>query len=149
MKRTHPKYKSRRQRHALKKTKTQKYRPCKGPNSKEHIVENFLEVLNDIKIYHWNTRSYSQHKASDELYERLQTNIDKFVEVLLGKREDRLEKLGHNLHLSSKKSIKHTVYEFRNYLIQMDKCLSDTDLLNIRDEILADINQFLYLLTLK
>ena len=124
-------------------------------NTKQHIVETFLEILNDVKVYHWNTHSFSQHKATDELYERLNDHIDKFVEVILGKREDRIEKLSKIIPLKSshsKKSFKHTIYEFREYLIVMDSCLDskrDSDLLNVRDEILADINQFLYLLTLK
>ncbi len=42
-------------------------------------------MLNTIKLYHWKTTSYSEHKATDELHERLSGHIDTFVEVLLGK----------------------------------------------------------------
>ena len=48
------------------------------------IVITFVEFLNVVKMYHWNTRSYSEHKATDELYEVLGKNIDKFVEIMLG-----------------------------------------------------------------
>jgi len=48
---------------------------------KSHIIRVFLEMLNVIKIYHWKTRSYAQHKATDELYGRLNENIDKFIEI--------------------------------------------------------------------
>jgi hypothetical protein len=37
------------------------------------------------KLYHWKTYNYAAHKASDELYEVLSKNIDRFVEVMLGK----------------------------------------------------------------
>jgi hypothetical protein len=112
-------------------------------------------MLNTIKLYHWNTNSFSQHKATDELHERLSGNIDKFVETLLGKKEDRIKNINSKIPIINAKT-KHTfreqIYQYREYLINMDKCLDqtrDTDLLNIRDEILGDINQFLYLLTLK
>jgi DNA-binding ferritin-like protein len=125
-----------------------------SPIKKSIIVENFIEMLNTVKLYHWNTHSFSQHKATDELYQRLNDHVDKFVEVLLGKKEDRVKQLHSKTHLVNNKSqsgFKDQIYQYREYLIQMDKCLDpqrDTDLLNIRDEILGDINQLLYLLTL-
>ena len=45
---------------------------------------------------------------------------------------------------------KKNVYQYRDYLLDMDNILSETsdsDLKHIRDNILADINQFLYILT--
>jgi DNA-binding ferritin-like protein len=111
-------------------------------------------MLNNIKLYHWNTHSYAQHKATDELHERLSGHVDKFVEVLLGKDESRLRHLQSKLPLINNKgthSFKDQVYQYREYLINMNKCLDtqrDSDLLSIRDDILGDINQFLYLLTL-
>lgn len=139
-----------RKRH-VKRNTTRKIHKC---DSKEKTVRYFMELLNMVKIYHWNTKSYSQHKATDELHSRLSENIDKFVEVLLGKDASRLVKLEKKMRLIKVKNahtLKAKVYEYRTYLINMDKCLGreDTDLLNIRDEILADVNQFLYLLTLE
>jgi|LauGreDrversion4_2_1035121.scaffolds.fasta_scaffold58030_2 hypothetical protein len=118
------------------------------------IVENFIEMLNNIKLYHWNTHSFAQHKATDELHDRLSGHVDKFVEVLLGKNESRIRHLQTKIPLINNKgtySFKEQVYQYREYFINMNKCLDsqrDSDLLNIRDEILGDINQFLYLLTL-
>lgn len=123
-------------------------------NRKSDIVENFIEMLNTIKLYHWNTHSYAQHKATDELHEKLSGHVDKFVEILLGKDESRINKLNAKSSLNNCKhtgSFKDQIYHYREYFIQMDKCLDpnrDTDLLNIRDEILGDLNQFLYLMTL-
>ena len=129
-------------------------RQVKSMTNKSVIVENFLEMLNTVKIYHWNTKSFAQHKATDELYERLNDNIDKFVEILLGKREDRLNNLSNHIPLGETKStntFRSQIHQYREYLINLDECLDakqDTDLLNVRDEILGDINQFLYLFTL-
>jgi DNA-binding ferritin-like protein len=120
---------------------------------KSIIVENFIEMLNTVKLYHWNTHSFSQHKATDELYQRLNEHVDKFVEILLGKKEDRIKHINSKTRLVNIKTtavFKDQIYQYREYLIQMDKCFDpqrDTDLLNVRDEILGDINQLLYLLT--
>lgn len=120
---------------------------------KSHIIRIMLEMLNVIKLYHWKTRSYSQHKATDELYERLNKNVDKFVEVLLGKNESRINMVEKNIHLedfSNSTDFKEKIYEYRDFLQKITKYFNsnnDTDLLSIRDDILADINQFLYLFT--
>ena len=123
--------------------------------SNESIVQTFLEILDMVKIYHWNTKSFSQHKATDELHERMSENTDKFVETLLGKDASRLVSLNKRIRLIRIKNsvdVRQKIMAYRAYLIDMNKCLdksADSDLLNIRDEILGDVNQFLYLLTLK
>lgn len=124
----------------------------------QEIVVKFLEVLNMIKLYHWKTHSYATHKATDELSSKLHKNVDSFVEVLLGKRGDRVNLL-HKKSISLKdyKSVedfKREIVKFKGYLVGLDNCtalktMSNSDLYNIRDEMLANVNQFLYLLTFK
>ena len=122
---------------------------------KSHIVRVMLEMLNVVKLYHWKTHSYSQHKATDELYGRLNENIDKFVEVLLGKDGSRIDMIEKNIYLkdySETSDFKQKIYEYREFLKDLSIYFdnrNDSDLLSIRDDILADINQFLYLLTFK
>lgn len=138
------------------KNKTMRYKyKINAPKNeiRSHIVRVFLEMLNNVKLYHWKTSSYSQHKATDELYERLNTNIDTFVEILLGKDETRIKLLKKQVDLLDTKNtheFKSRMYEYREFLTEMNTIFDskkDTDLLNARDEILGDINQFLYLLT--
>jgi len=135
----------RRQRGGVKKIKNT------GKNA--NIVLVFLEMLNVIKLYHWKTRSYSQHKATDELYERLNKNIDEFVEVLLGKDESRIKLMEKRIDLADSENLKDfkaRIYEYRQFLTDFNIHFDgkkDSDLLSIRDQILADVNQFLYLLT--
>jgi DNA-binding ferritin-like protein len=125
----------------------------KNTGKPAHIVLVFLEMLNVIKLYHWKTRSYSQHKATDELYERLNKNIDEFVEVLLGKDESRIKLMEKRIDLADSENLKDfkaRIYEYRQFLTDFNIHFDgkkDSDLLSIRDQILADINQFLYLLT--
>ena len=119
------------------------------------ITTMFLGMLNTVKLYHWKTHSYAQHVATDELYLKLNKHIDKFMEVFLGKDDGRLEKLDKKIKLSHPKTLeemKAHLYKYRDYLTDMNKVLDtekDSDLLNVRDEILADINQVLYLFTFK
>ena len=52
---------------------------------KQQIVRYMLQMLMTVKLYHWNTISYASHIATDDLYTGLNTLIDQFVEILLGK----------------------------------------------------------------
>lgn len=123
--------------------------------SSGNIVKNFMEMLNCIKIFHWQTRSFAKHKASDELYEELNENIDKFIETLLGKKSTRIQHLEkrnilYNECISGNDSIKNIVLKFCEFLEDMDMYFDkkkDSDLLSIRDDILGSLNKFLYLLT--
>jgi DNA-binding ferritin-like protein len=140
-------------------TRSNRLQSCKKSVSSEIkktiIVENFMEMLNTIKLYHWNTHSFAQHKATDELHEKMSGHVDKFVEILLGKKGDRILHIKSTIPIMNNKTVmsfRDQVYKYRQYLIDMDGCFNstnDTDLLNVRDEILGDINQFLYLLTLE
>lgn len=116
----------------------------------KEIVVTFMKMLNTIKMYHWKTYSYAHHQATDMLYKDLNKYIDEFVEVLLGKTQTRIPGFEISIPLKNTGSIKKEIYEYRNFLSNLDKELhkeKDTDLLSIRDEILAAINQFLYLST--
>jgi DNA-binding ferritin-like protein len=133
--------------------KTRKKHSTISNKTSSHIVKIFLEVLNMVKLYHWKTRSYSQHKATDELYDNLNKHIDSFIEVLLGKEERRIKMLEKRIDLidpSNTRDFKTRIYDYREFLIDINLFFDDkkdTDLLSIRDEILVDINQFLYLMT--
>ena len=127
-------------------------------NFKKEITLIFFEMLLMVKLFHWKTHSYATHKATDELYDKLNDDIDKFIEVLLGKTGSRIDLMGHKsislIDLNSPEQLKSKIESFKSYLVGLtnNKALSsmtNTDLLNIRDEILGDMNQFLYLLTFK
>jgi DNA-binding ferritin-like protein len=124
----------------------------------KEITVVFMEILMMVKLYHWKTHSYATHKATDELYSKFNEHVDKFIEVLLGKSGSRIDLTSHKnirlVDLSSQESLKKEIESFKGYLVSLDdnKALmkmSNSDLYNIRDEILSDLNQFLYLLTFK
>lgn len=138
----------------LRKT-SRKHNPVRKNEVKSLFVKTFLEVLNMVKLYHWKTHSYAEHKATDDLYSNLNGHMDTFIEILMGKDESRIKMLEKRIRLidmTNTADFKKKIYEFREFLVDMPMHLDasrDSDLLNIRDEILGDINQFLYLLTLR
>ena len=124
----------------------------------KQITVVFLEMLMMVKLFHWKTYSYATHKATDQLYDSLNDNMDKFIEVLLGKTGSRIDLMGKKsislIDLNSQESLKSKIMSLKNYLVGLDNnkalsTMSNSDLFNIRDEILADLNKFLYLLTFK
>ena len=136
-----------------KKRRTMKVHKNDSKNSRNsYIVHKFLELLNMVKLYHWKTHSYAQHKATDELYERLNKNIDTFVETLLGKENTRIKMVEKQLRIldnSNTRKFKNNIYEFRDFLTNLDSMFNkkDSGILSIRDDLLVDINQFLYLMS--
>ena len=119
------------------------------------IVQFYLTLRNAIKVYHWNTKSYPRHKATDEFVGKFDGLTDRFVEVYIGR-------YGRNAALSKEMTLtlpalnenlaKQYLEEAREWMVtKLPKMLkpTDTDLFNIRDEILAEINQTLYLFTLE
>jgi len=124
----------------------------------KEITVVFLEMLLMVKLFHWKTTSYATHKATDDLYTKLNANIDEFIEVLLGKTGMRTDLMSIKnirlVDLSSAEALKREVEAFKGYLVSLNdnaamKKMSNTDLYNVRDTILGDMNQFLYLLTFK
>jgi DNA-binding ferritin-like protein len=84
----------------------------------------FFEILLMIKLYHWKTHSYATHRATDELYSSLNKNMDKFIEVILGKTGTRIDL--HNVHslkldvFNSQEELKRKVEQFKGYLVGLD-----------------------------
>ena len=124
----------------------------------KEITVVFFEMLLMVKLFHWKTSSYAAHKATDDLYTKLNANMDSFIEVLLGKTGLRIDLMGTKsirlIDLSSPESFKREIEAFKGYLVGLNdnstmKRMSNTDLYNIRDTILGDLNQLLYLLTFK
>ena len=108
-----------------------------------------LQLLN--KLYHWNTTSFARHKATDEFDSTLQSILDKFVEVYIGRYSVKpvVKKLRLDETNLTDDGIVRLFIAVREYLKTFDKKFTDTDLLNLRDELLANVNQTLYLFNLK
>ena len=119
-------------------------------------IHFFLNLRDQIKLYHWQTRVYSRHIATDKIIEKLDKSIDEYVEIYIGK-YGRPKISGANsniiLHNLSEAGAVRLAKSAIKYLVgPLTKSLKpgvDSDLMNIRDEIVGDLNQLLYLFTLK
>jgi hypothetical protein len=142
---------------AHKRSQSHGTRKNRGQTFMRKFITMMLESLMMIKLYHWKTHSFAGHKATDDLYGTLNEHMDSFVEVLMGKmagaRANFLSTKSIKLvDLSNKKQLIGRVNSIKGQLSAMEKMvplMNATDLLNIRDEILGDLNKFLYLLTLE
>lgn len=116
-------------------------------------MELMIALPNQFKVYHWQTQNYAEHEAFGNIYDSLTGLADNFMEVYMGKygRPSFSGKL--NIELSQYSDSPEKLIKAYIKILSEDvtKSLeeSDTDLMNIRDEMLAELNKLLYLLTLK
>jgi hypothetical protein len=113
---------------------------------------------NQFKVYHWQTQrsvgSYAQHIAFGTAYDELGEHIDDFIEIFQGKRGIIMARNGFTIKLENlDEDPKAFIDQFINYLtVNVTESLdsnADTDLLNIRDEMLGILNQTKYRLMMK
>jgi hypothetical protein len=119
------------------------------PQTITEYVRFFFTLQLNIKMYHWNTTSYSRHKATDEFGEKLIGLIDKFVEVFIGRykiKPSPCDIVIFKQYMTDSGS-ENLLIQAKDYLEKIQ--LKDSDLLTIRDELLAEVNQTLYLYQLK
>ena len=120
----------------------------------EQIIQFFFHAILNIKLYHWQTKRYPRHVSSDTLFTNLLASMDSFIETYIGKyeRPNFKDEFSIDVVQFSDKSIVQLLKEYSTFLNkEVPKHLdpqADTDLFNIRDDILGKINQTLYLFTL-
>jgi len=121
-----------------------------------NIITKLLTVQAQLRVYHWQTKSYAEHKALGKLYESLDELADEFIETLAGSKggvpsaKDNFTFIADNY--KDNKTVIAFLDEFIVYLSQDVPQMLDsknTDLLNIRDEMLGAVNQTKYLLRLR
>ena len=117
------------------------------------IVQPMMEFRGQIKLYHWKTSSFSRHIGTDKFLEKYDKLFDEFVEVMCGHRNERVQ---DNFTVSYKKltdaTAENYVIKFRDWICQKLPSLlyeHETDLMNLKDEILSNTNKLLYLMRLK
>jgi len=103
---------------------------------------------------HWQTIGYARHKALDETLDELYDVVDQFVEEAMGKygrfileKETKTIKLSNLSELDIKSFCDTSIEALIQYNDQFEKV--DTNLFNLRDEMLGLFNKLKYLLTLE
>ena len=123
------------------------------------VIPELLGLQNQIRVLHWQTSSYAEHKALGKCYEALDPLVDQFIETYFGIH-------GRHTAVTTDEStrapleiqdygdispveviddgIAYLTDEIKKYLDE-----ADSDLLNIRDEMLGTLKRTRYLLSLK
>lgn len=121
---------------------------------KEEVVKMLVQMQLQWKFLHWQTFGDAKHRVYGKIYDGLGELIDKFVETMMGKygRPEFDEQFGLMFQDIRALSIQEFIDGIVEFLVSFTEQLDpkyDTDLLNIRDEMLALINKSKFLLTLK
>jgi DNA-binding ferritin-like protein len=122
-----------------------------------NLITNLLTIQNQMRVFHWQTQkkpgSFAQHEAFGEAYEDLDPLIDDFIEIFQGKNGAIMGRDGFVLKLENlSNDPKDTIEEYITFLREtVGQSLEpdfDSDLLNIRDEMMAVLNQTKYRLNM-
>lgn len=107
----------------------------------------FFTVLNSLKIHHWQTNSFAEHKALGTAYEKLDALFDTFIELYYGSRGFPTTDASYKVTLASYsggliafyRNLKKEVVEYLNSVAN-----DSGDLRNICDEIEGEFSHLLY-----
>ena len=118
-------------------------------------IHFFFQLRDQIKLYHWQTRVYARHTATDKALSELDRIIDSYVEIYIGK-YGRKRLVGADAKISvsnlteagASRFITSAIRYCQGGLVKGLSKVHDTDLFNLRDELIGALNQLLYLFTL-
>lgn len=118
-----------------------------------NLITNLLTIHNQMRVFHWQTQkkpgSFAQHQAFGTAYEDLDPLIDDFIEVFQGKNGAIMGKDGFTIKLMNLSDNFEAVIDeyitfLRETVTQSLEPEYDSDLLNIKDEMMAILNQTKY-----
>jgi hypothetical protein len=120
-------------------------------NSKVNLL---LGIHAQLKIFHWQTKGYSRHNAFAQTRDDLEGLMDSFVEEAMGKygrfvldEETKTIELFNLTEVKPVEMVETICQAFIGFTNDLDPV--DTNLLNIRDEMLGLFQKMKYLLTLE
>jgi riboflavin synthase alpha subunit len=119
----------------------------------QQYIQDVIHLQTQIKFFHWQTKIYAKHKALGKLYDTISGNIDEFAEITMGKYgRIAVDGLSYTFINVSDENVISVIDGAIDSCIKLTDSLDakvDTDLLNLRDELLGSLNKTKYLLTLK
>jgi DNA-binding ferritin-like protein len=121
---------------------------------KEELILKLIQIQTQFKFMHWQTMGDAKHRAYGKTYDKLSGFIDDFAEGVMGKYgrfefESEFSIMFQDLKSLSVQNFMDGITEFLVSMTDQLDSKYDSDLLNLRDEMLLLINKLKYLLTLK
>jgi hypothetical protein len=118
------------------------------------IIQSFLTIQSQLRILHWQTKSYAAHQALGSAYEAMDELVDGFIETYAGAdpevlKIDSCNIKCQNIDSLSPMSFMDSVHSFLVGKLSNSIPEEHTDLHNIKDEMIAVVNKTKYLLSLE
>lgn len=120
------------------------------------MTKNFLKILFEfqlqLKLFHWNTKRYARHKATDKLMTALLEFIDVFVEAYLGKFNSiaQPKQICLQTDITDKNLCSKLFNPFLKFLKEWKGTFkNDTEFSNLIEELEAKVERTKYLLRLQ
>jgi hypothetical protein len=125
-------------------------------NTMKKIVLKIFQVQSQMRLLHWQTASYAEHKTFKKFYNNVDDLFDKLIESIQGKYGrifiggiDGVQVADYqNLKLQSFIEEINLFFGKEIYTTGIDP-MKDPEIENIVEEILAETDRLKYLLTLK
>lgn len=119
----------------------------------EDVVLKLMSFQTQLKALHWQTRSFAQHKAFGGAYDAFGGLIDRFTECAIGANGRFAFPAGASIPVEnySSVSLPKFIKDFGTFLQSFDTELelgTKSAFLNMRDEMLGELDQLAYLLSL-
>lgn len=115
------------------------------------LMQKFLGMLGQIKVFHWATMSYAKHKALDELHGSMSELVDKFMEIYIGKHKSqplKSFKITMDAQSDTSSLMKYLESERESLRVIHGQMKKETELQNILDEMMGAFSQAIYLCNL-
>ena len=118
-----------------------------------NFIQANMNFLNDIKAYHWQTKSYSEHENLQEFYEKFDELNDRFVETWQGKTHKRVnfsaELRPGIMNYADNRQVCSEVCKTSDRINEIYKEVDGPDLHSILEDMIEATSQLCFHLTLK
>jgi hypothetical protein len=114
------------------------------------LIQFSLSMLNQIKLFHWATRSYAAHKALGDLHDLLSDSVDDLVESYVGSAGR--QPLGlFEVKTAASTDLKQVIPFIKSSVGNLRRMRTDikaSELQNKIDEMIGALDKAMYLLNL-
>ncbi len=121
-------------------------------HTQQTVYEKFVSLYVGLKGYHFTTKFYNRHRAIDKFMEQYSGLYDKFMESCMGHHgQMTLQSYTLSIPTINDDNILEYLHQFLQYLLEYigEHYHNYPDLINIRDEMITEVEQLIYLLRLK
>jgi len=115
-----------------------------------NVVTPLIQFQQNLRLSHWQTDSYAEHQAFGKVYGELDGLIDGLIEAYMGVYGRLKSNITFSIELNGYPGIDESIKSFSEFLSELRNHVEAySDLQNMVDEIIGNINTLKYLLTLK